>query len=140
MVKLCADCQQAVARKRCESQRDCVARAARGRIVFMSTWRAGVIAVFFLGVFGLFARAGENAAPLPVTMIVPGFVVRELPINLTNITSLEYAADGKLWALGYDGRVHVLSDTDGDGVEDSAKTWWQPKDAKAFRGPIGMKV
>src|SRR5438477_7908999 len=112
-----------MARKRCELQRDCVARAARGRIMFMNTSRAGVVAVIFLGIFGLLARA----ATLPVTMIVPGFVVRELPINLTNITSLEYTADGKLWALGYDGRVHVLSDTDGDGVEDSAKTWWQPK-------------
>src|SRR5260221_828951 len=122
------------------SQQDCVARAPRGRIVPMNTSRAGVIVIAILGIFGLFGRAVENAAPLPVTMIVPGFVVRELPINLTNITSLEYAADGKLWALGYDGRVHVLTDTDGDGIEDSAKTWWQPKDAKAFRGPIGMKV
>ncbi|MDB5320749.1 MAG: putative heme-binding domain protein, partial [Phycisphaerales bacterium] len=96
----------------------------------------GVVGVTFVGMLSWSARGAE----LPVTMIVPGFVVRELPINLTNLTSLEYAADGKLWALGYDGRVHVLTDTDGDGIEDTARTWWQPKDAKAFRGPIGMKV
>src|SRR5258705_7717894 len=106
----------------------------------MNTSRAGVVAVIFLGIFGLFARAVENAATQPVTMLVSGFSVREIPINLTNITSLEYTADGKLWALGYDGRVHVLTDTDGDRLEDTAKTWWQPKDAKAFRAPIPMKV
>jgi putative heme-binding domain-containing protein len=102
----------------------------------MNTSRATVILAVFVGIFACLAGAAE----LPVTMIVPGFSVRELPINLTNITSLEYAADGKLWALGYDGRVHILTDSDGDGVEDTARTWWQPKDAKAFRGPIGMKV
>src|SRR5687767_12790149 len=80
------------------------------------------------------------AAADAVTMLVPGFTVRELPVDLTNLTSLEYAADGRLWALGYDGRVHVLTDTDNDGIEETAKTWWQPKDAKSFRGPIGMKV
>src|SRR3954467_13389349 len=102
----------------------------------MNTSRASIISAVFVGILACFVHAAE----LPVAMIVPGFSVRELPINLTNITSLEYAADGKLWALGYDGRVHVLTDSDGDGIEDTARTWWQPKDAKAFRGPIGMKV
>src|SRR5215216_4451625 len=66
---------------------------------------------------------------LPVQMLVPGFTVRELPIKggLTNINNLEYTPDGRLFALGYDGRVHVLTDTDGDGVEDVAKTWWKPE-------------
>jgi putative heme-binding domain-containing protein len=94
---------------------------------------------------GVMCGAAHAAEPpltpsLPVTMLAPGFAVRELPVHLTNLTSLEYDADGTLWALGYDGRVHVIKDTDGDGLEDTAKTWWQPKDAKAFRGPIGMKV
>src|SRR4051794_22523526 len=102
----------------------------------MNTSRASIISAVFVGILACFVHAAE----LPVQMIVPGFSVRELPIDLTNITSLEYAADGKLWALGYDGRIHVLTDTDGDGVEDSSKVWWQPKDAKAFRGPIGLKV
>src|SRR5258706_1608548 len=116
---------------------DCDARAGYGRIVRMNKARLmGGVGLIVVGMLGLSARGAE----LPVTMIVPGFVVRELPIDLTNLTSLEYAADGKLWALGYDGRVHVLTDTDGDGVEDTARTWWQPTDAKAFRGPIGMKV
>jgi len=102
----------------------------------MNTSRATAFSAVFVGILACFVHAAE----LPVAMIVPGFAMRELPVNLTNITSLEYAADGKLWALGYDGRVHVLTDSDGDGLEDAARTWWQPKDAKAFRGPIGMKV
>src|SRR5688572_10302209 len=93
------------------------------------------------------ASAAPAAAPadkedaLPVQMLVPGFTVRELPIKggLTNINNLEYTPDGRLFALGYDGRVHVLSDTDGDGVEDVAKTWWKPQ-KDDFRGPIGMAL
>src|SRR5215218_4299813 len=100
----------------------------------MNISRAAVMVVMVIG--ALVACAAEPV----VTMLVPGFAVRELPVDLTNVTSLEYAADGKLWALGYDGRVHVLTDADGDGLEETAKVWWQPKDAKAFRGPIGMKV
>lgn len=93
-----------------------------------------------IGVCWISASGAEKSEPPPVTMLVPGFTVREIPVALTNLTSLEYDASGKLWALGYDGRIHILTDTNGDGVEDTAKTWWQPKDAKAFRGPIGMKV
>src|SRR5260221_168600 len=57
------------------SQQDCVARAPRGRIVPMNTSRAGVIVIAILGIFGLFARAVENAAPLPVTMIARGLAL-----------------------------------------------------------------
>ena len=112
----------------------------------MNTSRAGVVGTFIFLVASVGVGAADapvkqqQEAAVPVTMLVPGFVVRELPVGLTNLTSLEYAEDGRLWALGYDGRVHVLTDSDGDGVEDTAKTWWQPKDAKAFRGPIGMRV
>jgi putative heme-binding domain-containing protein len=113
-------------------------------IFAMNTSRPCIITVIAIGVCLASARAAEKtasaSAEIPVTMIVPGFVVRELPVSLTNITSLEYDAAGKLWALGYDGRIHILTDTNNDGLEDTAKTWWQPKDAKAFRGPIGMKV
>jgi len=99
-----------------------------------------IVMVMMIGVCWASARAAEKPEALPVTMLVPGFNIREIPIALTNLTSLEYDAQGRLWALGYDGRIHILTDTDGDGIEDTAKVWWQPKDAKAFRGPIGMKV
>jgi putative heme-binding domain-containing protein len=107
----------------------------------MNISRAGIVGTFLIAVATCIAGAADAPqAAVPVTMLVPGFVVRELPVGLTNLTSLEYGEDGRLWALGYDGRVHVLTDSDGDGIEETAKTWWQPKDAKAFRGPIGMRV
>jgi putative heme-binding domain-containing protein len=112
---------------------------ARDTIHFMNISRTlSLFALFVVGIFSACAAHAEEK--IPITMLVPGFTVRELPVDLTNINSLEYTADGRLWALGYDGRIHVLTDTDGDGLEDSVKTWWQPKDAKAFRGPVGIKV
>lgn len=54
-----------------------------------------------------------------VQMLVPGFTVRELPVQLRNINNLVFAPDGRLFALGYDGNVYQLKDTDGDGLEDS---------------------
>ena len=51
-------------------------------------------------------------------MLTPGFTVRELPVHLSNINNLRFAPDGRLAALGYDGRVHLLRDTDGDGFPD----------------------
>ena len=42
-------------------------------------------------------------------------------------------------ALGYDGNVHLLSDADGDGVEDKATLWWDNA-AGSVRGPIGMAL
>lgn len=122
-------------RRRC---RDCVAPWTVVNIPRMNTSRFLFVLIISIG--AVYAAAAEKNESLPVTLLVPGFVVRELPISLTNITSLEYDSTGKLWALGYDGRIHILTDSDGDGIEDTAKTWWQPKDAKAFRGPIGMKV
>lgn len=56
----------------------------------------------------------------PVQMLVPGFTVRELPLDLRNLNNLVYAPDGRLFALGYDGNVYQLQDTDGDGLEDRA--------------------
>jgi len=106
----------------------------------MNTSRSLIALLIMIGICWTSASAAEKSDPPPVTMLVPGFTVREIPVALTNLTSLEYDSAGKLWALGYDGRIHILTDTNGDGIEDTAKTWWQPKDAKAFRGPIGMKV
>ena len=66
------------------------------------------------------ASGAENIEPLvivadppPVQMLVPGFRVRELPVELTNINNLRYRPDGKLYALGYNGDVSLLSDADG---------------------------
>jgi hypothetical protein len=46
--------------------------------------------------------------PPVVHMLVPGFTVQELPVHLSNINNLRFAPDGRLFALGYDGRSHVL--------------------------------
>src|SRR5437764_11627407 len=58
--------------------------------------------------------------PPPVQMLVPGFTVRELPLELNNVNNLVFAPDGRLFALCYDGNVLQLKDSDGDGLEDTA--------------------
>jgi putative heme-binding domain-containing protein len=79
------------------------------------------------------------ANPPPVQVLVPGFTVRELPVNLTNINNVKYRPDGTLVALGYNGNVWLLRDTDGDGLEDEADLFWENK-AGVLRGPIGMEL
>ncbi len=74
--------------------------------------------------------------PPPVHMLLPGFSVRELPLNLTNVNNVRYRDDGRLMTLGYNGDLHLLSDTDGDGLEDSADLFW--KNEGSIRGPIGL--
>lgn len=82
------------------------------------------------------ARAVAGDAPV-VQMLVPGFSVRELPVKLRNLNNLVYASDGRLFALGYDGYVWRLKDTDGDGVEDAATAFFD--NAKGEIPPsIGM--
>ena len=76
-------------------------------------------------------------SPPPVQMFVPGFTVRELPLSLKNINDIKYRPDGKAVALGYDGRIYLLSDTDGDGLEDKADLFW---DRETLRAPIGMAL
>jgi uncharacterized protein YodC (DUF2158 family) len=70
-------------------------------------------------------------------MFVPGFTVRELPVKLNNINCLKYREDGKLVALGYDGRIWLLSDTDNDGIEDKVQPFWNKT---PLRSPIGMAL
>jgi putative heme-binding domain-containing protein len=72
-----------------------------------------------------------------VQMLVPGFTVRELPVKLTSLNNIEYAADGRLFAGGYDGRFHLLRDTDGDGLEDRVDTF-SPEPNTNY--PLGMAV
>ncbi|MDZ4850662.1 MAG: ThuA domain-containing protein [Pirellulaceae bacterium] len=73
-----------------------------------------------------------------VQMLVPGFSVRELPVELTNINNLRYRKDGQLYALGYNGDIWLLSDRDDDGLEEYAKKFFE--NAGRLRGPIGMAV
>lgn len=70
-----------------------------------------------------------------VHMLVPGFTVQELPVKLSNLNNLRFAPDGTLTALGYNGRVWRLRDTDGDGLEDKAEPFW---DKQTISVPVGM--
>lgn len=74
--------------------------------------------------------------PPAVQMLLPGFEVLELPVVLTNVNNVLYRRDGTLVTLGYNGDVHLLRDSDGDGVEDKAAVFW--KNTGSLRGPIGM--
>lgn len=75
---------------------------------------------------------------LLAAVLVPGFSVTELPVELTNRNNLRYREDGALYALGYNGSIHLLRDTDGDGLEDEAAVFWDRPGT--LRGPIGMAV
>ena len=76
--------------------------------------------------------------PPPVQVFVPGFSVRELPVDLTNINNVKYRADGTLVALAYDGKIWLLSDTNNDGLEDKADLFWG--NPSSLRSPIGMDL
>jgi putative heme-binding domain-containing protein len=88
------------------------------------------------------AAAGEplkrvEHAP-EVQMFLPGFSARPLPLDLTNINNLRYRPDGKLVAMAYDGNVYLLSDTNGDGLEDKADLFWDNKGR--ITSPIGIAL
>ena len=92
---------------------------------------------------GMLAGAAENRPdfvlpdPPLVQVLVPGFTARELPLKLNNINNLAFSPDGRLFALGYDGNVHQLKDTDGDGLEDTA-TYFYKNDRNEIPPSIGM--
>ena len=76
--------------------------------------------------------------PPPVQVFAPGFSVRQLPLDLTNINNIKYRPDGTLVALAYDGKIWLLRDTDHDGLEDKAELFWD--NASGLRSPIGMDL
>ena len=78
------------------------------------------------------------ADPPPVQVLVPGFTVRQLPLDLPNINNIRYRPDGKLVALAYNGDIYLLSDSKKTGLEDKAELFWESKGA--LRGPIGMAL
>jgi putative heme-binding domain-containing protein len=79
------------------------------------------------------------ADPPAVQVLVPGFTVRELPFDLTNVNNVKYRPDGTLVALCYNGDIWLLKDTDGDGIEDKAELFYSNKSG-SLRGPIGMDL
>ena len=90
------------------------------------------------------AQLGRVEKPLiaatnspPVQMLVPGFTVRELPLEVNNINNLVFAPDGRLFALCYDGNVLQLKDTDNDGLEDTATPYYR-NDKNEILPSIGM--
>ncbi len=77
-------------------------------------------------------------SPPSVQVLLPGFAVQQLPVDLPNMNNVLYRPDGKLLALGYDGNLWLLSDTDGDGLEDQASVYWENKGQ--IRAAIGMDL
>lgn len=75
--------------------------------------------------------------PPIVQMLVPGFTVQELPLKIGNLNNVRYRPDGKAVGVGYDGRIYLLSDSNGDGLEDKAEFFW---DQTTMRGPIGAAL
>jgi putative heme-binding domain-containing protein len=77
-------------------------------------------------------------APPELQMLLAGFEVKQLPVQLTNLVNVQYRHDGKLVALGYNGNVWLLSDTNGDGLEDKTELFWEGKGK--VTAPIGMDL
>ena len=76
--------------------------------------------------------------PPPVQVFAPGFSVRLLPLDLTNINNIKYRPDGTLVAQAYDGKIWLLRDKDQDKLEDNAELFWD--NLSSLRSPIGMDL
>jgi hypothetical protein len=97
---------------------------------------SGLVTLILL-LFTSFLAAQSEVTPR-IQPLVPGIRIQQLPVRLPNINSLDYGPDERLYAAGYDGRVHVLIDSDGDGTEDSSRIFWdQPGDLLT---PVGIQA
>lgn len=76
--------------------------------------------------------------PPPVQMLVPGFEVSELPLDLTNINNVRCRPDGTIVAVAYNGNVWLLRDKDKDGLEESAELFFENKGQ--ISSPIGAAL
>src|SRR5262249_48350498 len=76
--------------------------------------------------------------PPPVQVLVPGFTVRELPLDLPNINNVRCRPDGTLVALGYNGDIWLLRDKAGRGVPDTAERFWENKGR--LQAPVRMAL
>jgi len=76
--------------------------------------------------------------PPPVQMLVPGFSVRELPVELLNVNNVRIRPDGKLLAVCYNGDAYLIRDTNGDGLPDTAELFWENKGR--LISPIGIAL
>ena len=108
----------------------------RTRSIMITTRLLGLVSFTVAGLLTAGAAAEPAAAAMP-HLLLPGFTIRELPIHLTSLNNVEYAPDGRLFAGGYDGRFHLLRDSDGDGVEDQVITF-APTPTPNY--PLGMLV
>ena len=88
-----------------------------------------------LAIAGISTIAPAQSTEPIVHMLVPGFTVQELPVRLSNVNNLRFSPDGRLFAMAYDGRIHVLTDSDGDGLEDKDELFW---DKPTISVPVGM--
>ena len=103
--------------------------------IILAARRLQLGAIVISGLCDLFGFSTARGAPSIITPLVPGLVVEEIPVQLPNINNLRFSPDGQLAALGYNGKVYLLRDTNGDGLEDSAKVFW---DRPTVRVPVGM--
>ncbi|HYF37080.1 MAG TPA: hypothetical protein VD994_17405, partial [Prosthecobacter sp.] len=77
--------------------------------------------------------------PPLVQFLAPGFEVTEAPLatgktGFPNINFLRYRHDGVLVAGGYNGKIYLLRDTDGDGIEDASSLYWESETIRAIMG------
>jgi putative heme-binding domain-containing protein len=81
---------------------------------------------------------GTLSNPPPVKVMMPGFRADRLPLRLNNLNNVKYRADGVLVANSYDGRVLLLRDTDGDGLEDRSDVFFDSHGG--LRAPVGLAL